>query len=131
MSQRSAVGGPSGLADGGESRWRRSVAGKRFDEWWPLKGENKKLGTATGDVRMRVWVELEELRPPGPPPPKRELKVVAVEAHGLVAADRGGTSDPFAVIQVAGVKPRKTKTVKKTLSPKWNETLSLHLPPGT
>ena len=73
---------------------------------------------------------MEEIKPPGPPPRKRELRVVAVEAQGLVAADRGGTSDPFAVMQVAGVKARKTKVVKKTLAPKWDETLLLQLPPG-
>ena len=47
-----------------------------------------------------------------------------------MAADRGGTSDPFVAVQVSGVKSTKTKVVKKTLHPEWNQTLELILPPG-
>jgi len=46
------------------------------------------------------------------PPPKRKLQVVVMEARDLVAADSGGTSDPFVVVQVGGVQAVKTKVVK-------------------
>jgi len=50
-----------------------------------------------------------------------------MEARDLVAADSGGTSDPFVVVQVGGVQAVKTKVVKQTLCPHWNETLALRL----
>jgi Ca2+-dependent lipid-binding protein len=101
-----------------------------FDEWVPLTGHNKKLGAATGDVRLRISMEIEEMKPPSPPPPARKVQVVVSEARDLVAADRGGTSDPFAVAQIAGLRAVKTKVVKKTLDPKWGETLVLKVPSG-
>lgn len=103
---------------------------KIFDDWLPLTGVNKKLGAATGELRVRVGMELEEILPPAAPPPKRKLQVVVLEARDLQAADRGGTSDPFTVAHVGGVKPIKTKVIKKTLCPKWNETLHMTLPAG-
>jgi len=104
---------------------------KVVDDWFPLTGVNKKLGAATGDLRVRVTMELEGITAPAPPLPKRKLQVVALEARDLQAADSGGTSDPFAVAHVGGVKPIKTKVIKKTLCPKWNETLKMTLPAGT
>jgi Ca2+-dependent lipid-binding protein len=104
---------------------------KVVDDWFPLTGVNKKLGAATGELRVRVTMELEGITAPAPPLPKRKLQVVALEARDLQAADSGGTSDPFAVAHVGGVKPIKTKVIKKTLCPKWNETLKMTLPAGT
>jgi hypothetical protein len=45
-----------------------------------------------------------------------------VAAKGLPAADRGGTSDPYVQIHLNGV-TLKTKVIKKTLDPQWDETL--------
>ena len=50
-----------------------------------------------------------------------ELQVTVVEARGLAAMDYGGTSDPYCVLQ-CGVVKSKTRTINRTLSPKWNET---------
>ena len=105
-------------------------ANKMLDRWIPLTGQNPKLGPASGDVRVRVSMDLEHVQPRQPPPPQRKLQVVVIEARDLVAADRGGTSDPFVAVQVSGVKSTKTKVVKKTLHPEWNQTLELILPPG-
>lgn len=59
-----------------------------------------------------------------PPDAAAQLIVVVVSAAGIAAADKGGTSDPYAKIYVKepGKPPREesTKEVKKTLSPTWN-----------
>ena len=61
------------------------------------------------------------------------LDFVMIGAKDLLAADKGGTSDPFALVEIVdtrtgkSVKPRrfeKTRTIKKTLSPKWNERIT-------
>ena len=51
--------------------------------------------------------------------------VHVVRATGLLAADKGGTSDPYVVVQAAGGKKAKTSVKKKTLDPEWDETLEL------
>ena len=69
------------------------------------------------------------------------MEIRVVEARDLLAADRGGTSDPFAVLEVldgpngkvldlavAGSSKVRTKTIKKTLAPKWDETFSFERP---
>jgi Ca2+-dependent lipid-binding protein len=44
--------------------------------------------------------------------------VSELKAQGLLAADRGGTSDPFAVLR-CGSEEFKTEVIKKTLDPVW------------
>jgi len=51
------------------------------------------------------------------------LHIKLVEGHNLIAADADGFSDPYAKITIANV-TLKTKTIKKTLNPKWNETFA-------
>jgi len=73
----------------------------------------------------------EALAPAQPPPLSRSRVWVKVAAaRDLPAADKGGTSDPYAVIELVDAatgkplkKPRKkkTKTVKKTLAPAWDD----------
>jgi Ca2+-dependent lipid-binding protein len=50
------------------------------------------------------------------------LRVELVEGRDILAADRGGKSDPFAVFSLNGQKVFKSQTKKKTLNPEWNET---------
>ena len=56
--------------------------------------------------------------------------VSLVRAEGILAADKGGTSDAYAIAELVDsangkpIKPArktKTKTIKKTLNPEWNE----------
>ena len=52
------------------------------------------------------------------------LSITVVRAKNLIAADRGGTSDPYISVHV-GSKPssgRKTMVKNKTLNPVWNQT---------
>jgi hypothetical protein len=49
------------------------------------------------------------------------LKVKVVRADDILAADRGGTSDAYAIVDFKGLK-RKTQVIKKSLTPEWNET---------
>jgi Ca2+-dependent lipid-binding protein len=53
------------------------------------------------------------------------VSVRVVRATGLLAADRGGTSDPYVVVQSAGGKKAKTSVKKRTLDPEWDEMLEL------
>ncbi|KAE9395950.1 hypothetical protein BT96DRAFT_958377 [Gymnopus androsaceus JB14] len=49
------------------------------------------------------------------------LNVTLMDARDILAADRGGKSDPFAVFTLNGQKVFKSQTKKKTLNPDWNE----------
>jgi len=60
----------------------------------------------------------------GPPPNLLEVKVI--EAEDVIAADRGGTSDPYAVVEFQGIQ-KKTKVIKKSLTPKWNESFQFEI----
>ena len=64
---------------------------------------------------------------------KGELRVTVKGASGLKAADRSGFSDPYCKVMLGESKEiestaQKTKTMKKTLEPTWDETFRF---PGT
>ncbi|KAK9719096.1 Tricalbin-2, variant 2 [Basidiobolus ranarum] len=52
------------------------------------------------------------------------VMVKILKAEGLRAADSSGTSDPYIVVTRDGEKVHKTKVIKKTLSPVYNEEFS-------
>lgn len=49
------------------------------------------------------------------------LRVEVLDAANLPAADRNGYSDPYCIFRLNDNQVHKTKTIKKTLSPAWNE----------
>ena len=49
------------------------------------------------------------------------LRVEVLDAANLPAADRNGYSDPYCKFNLNGSEVFKTKTIKKTLHPAWNE----------
>lgn len=49
------------------------------------------------------------------------LRVEVLDAADLPAADRNGYSDPYCKFMLNGSEVFKTKTIKKTLHPAWNE----------
>ena len=57
--------------------------------------------------------------------PAGTVTVRVLRATGLVAADKGGTSDPYVVVQSGSGKKEKTSVKKGTVSPLWDETLEL------
>ncbi|KAF8559381.1 tricalbin [Imleria badia] len=56
------------------------------------------------------------------------LRVELIEGRDLIAADRGGKSDPFAVFSLNGHKVFKSQTKKKTLHPDWSENFTVNVP---
>ena len=53
--------------------------------------------------------------------------MLVIEARGIKAGDFGGTSDPFVEVRIKGqTHYLRTKTIKKTLTPCWNEELVLY-----
>jgi ankyrin repeat protein len=50
-----------------------------------------------------------------------KLTIDIVQARGLHAHDKGGTSDPFVVVSAGQAKSQQTKVVKKTLVPEFGE----------
>ncbi|KAI9266580.1 C2 domain-containing protein [Phascolomyces articulosus] len=50
------------------------------------------------------------------------LTIKIIEARNLRGVDRTGTSDPFVRLRVGKKQVYKTKHIKKTLTPQWNDT---------
>ncbi|KAL1843756.1 hypothetical protein VTJ49DRAFT_137 [Mycothermus thermophilus] len=59
------------------------------------------------------------------------LRVDVLDAQDLPAADSNGKSDPYAKFELNGQEVFKTKTVKKTLHPSWNEFFNVTVPSRT
>ncbi|KAF9243825.1 C2 domain-containing protein [Melanogaster broomeanus] len=56
------------------------------------------------------------------------LRIDLLEGRDLLAADRGGKSDPYASFTLNGQKVFKSQTKKKTLHPDWSETFNVNVP---
>lgn len=56
------------------------------------------------------------------------LKINVIEGRNLPSKDLNGYSDPYVVIMQQGQRAGKTNKIKKTLNPKWNETVMVNLP---
>lgn len=56
------------------------------------------------------------------------LRVNVIGAKHLMAADRGGKSDPNITFMLNGKKVFKSETIKKTVHPTWNETFEVAVP---
>ncbi|KAF5109968.1 hypothetical protein DV453_001259 [Geotrichum candidum] len=79
------------------------------------------------NLRARYFPLLMELDPSESINNMGELQGEIIKAENVPAADRSGYSDPYAVVQLNGEKVFKTKTVKKTLNPVWNEQFSIEI----
>ena len=76
---------------------------------------------------LRVLAEADAIKEKNEASLRRSPFMVEVHlryAHGLRAADKNGMSDPYVVAMLGKVK-RKSKVVKKTLEPVWDEVLTL------
>lgn len=56
-----------------------------------------------------------------------KLSITLLRARGLLAMDASGTSDPYAKLSL-GDQDRKSKTIKKTLTPEWKEDFAFIVP---
>ncbi|KIJ45255.1 hypothetical protein M422DRAFT_207610 [Sphaerobolus stellatus SS14] len=56
------------------------------------------------------------------------LRVDLISGHDILAADRSGKSDPYAVFSFNNQKVFKSQTKKKTLNPEWDETFEFTVP---
>lgn len=91
---------------------------------------NIKSGTQTvarATVRMRYFPLLMQLDPSESVNNMGVLTGTIVKADNVPAADRSGYSDPYTNVILNGEKIFKTKTVKKTLNPVWNEPFSCEI----
>ncbi|KAI9778700.1 MAG: hypothetical protein M1839_007931 [Geoglossum umbratile] len=59
------------------------------------------------------------------------LRVSIRDGQDLPAADRSGKSDPYCKFELNGKDVYKTKTIKKTLNPVWNEDFEVPIPSRT
>ena len=57
-----------------------------------------------------------------------ELEVVVIKALGIPALDIDGTSDPYCKLIFGQERFGKTKTIKSSLNPVWNEKFTLSIP---
>lgn len=102
-----------------ESSRRRSV-------WGGLRDGDESASDKAEDADLKAEPKIEEQTLPVPLPVRKRLRIKIISAKGLRAMDFGffgGTSDPFCACQIQG-KPEtevRTKTIKKTLHPEWNE----------
>jgi Ca2+-dependent lipid-binding protein len=60
-----------------------------------------------------------------------DLRVELIEGKNLPAADRSGYSDPYCVFTLNGEKVFKSKIIKKTLNPTWDENFEVTVPSRT
>jgi len=52
------------------------------------------------------------------------LKVIVHSCSGLDDADFGGTTDPYAYLQIEGCDPQQTETMTGTVNPEWEQELT-------
>lgn len=109
------VGGGA-VAAGGAGVLLRSAT---FDLGPP--GQPEKSSSSNG-VYGKLRFRVEE------PGVKRRL--VVSRAAALRNADRGGTSDPFAVVTFAGEMLGKTGVIPDTVDPQWNHSWEVMVPPA-
>lgn len=86
---------------------------------FPLLDKMEKKGT--------IHLKFEYLPVPIELLPKERLDnmgnmtVTLVRGKDLIAADRGGASDPYVVFKINGKEVHKSEVIKKTLNPEYNE----------
>ena len=103
-------------------------------QWYPFKDARGLDGMGQVQLRFKLVLQTEEeaaesARIAALNEMPAILEITVLRAEDLIAADRGGTSDPYVRIQVGNAKnaAKKTSVKKKTLQPEWNEGFKLQL----
>ncbi|CAK9869456.1 unnamed protein product [Sphagnum jensenii] len=86
------------------------------DVWVPLEK------TQQGEIHLKIETEYTEENGSMSATEGAIVELVIVEARDLIAADWGGTSDPYVSVRYGNIK-KHTKVVYKTLAPQWQQTL--------
>eukprot|EP00741_Cyanophora_paradoxa_P015630 tig00020903_g15087.t1 len=101
----------------------RLADGDRIDEWFGLEDERGKRvpGTVHASLYYSQSLGNDETQRTGIH--KGVIVAHIIEARDLPVMDLNGKSDPFITVQF-GSEMKKTKTIRKTLNPTWNESLT-------
>jgi hypothetical protein len=93
-----------------------------YDKWHPLGMEDE-----NGHVQIKGEVQLLYKLTPKLPPALFQIEIL--RAKDLIAADSGGTSDPYVRVHIGDEESQGQKTTvkKKTLCPEWEETLEMRI----
>ncbi|XP_025104942.1 tricalbin-3-like isoform X2 [Pomacea canaliculata] len=125
-------------------RFRDSLIGFKGDEYLYCEDLMSPASVATTLYHPRqLWDISDHEKDKDLGPPRRstsaalcvdkylEDKLIAeltiLQGKDLMAMDRNGFSDPYCVVSLAGKKVFTTAVKKKTLFPKWNETVTLDI----
>jgi Ca2+-dependent lipid-binding protein len=96
----------------------------------PLKDTRGKA--VIGNDKIPALIDLTiRLRDPLPPPLEGVVRVSVVQARNLKAMDRGGTSDPYAIVTLSSAPKNtnaRTQIVVKSVHPYWNASFDLSSP---
>ena len=89
---------------------------KQQDTWYKLLNDRVK-GQPENNGQLHVMCKLIPKLPPA------VLQIEILRTKDLIAADAGGTSDPYVRVHVGDEigDAVKTSVKKKTLAPEWNE----------
>lgn len=94
---------------------------RSYDQPYKLVIKNGNQTAGTLNVRMRYFPMLMQLDPSESVNNMGTLTGEIVKADNVPAADRSGYSDPYTNVTLNDKVIFKTKTIKKTLNPVWNE----------
>ena len=88
-------------------------------EWLKLEGGESDKNNGEIELRYKLLPDL----------PPAKLEFIVMRAKDLIAADRGGTSDPYVRVHVGNAVSigKKTKVEMKTLNPEWHQTFTFLL----
>lgn len=109
------------------------VSGQEEDRWYPLGkgdwGDFDGPGTGCGEIRLKLcYYSLNDLRSgkgyseTSDSTPRGLVFITVNEASNLMSVDNIGVSDPYCVVWLGHVK-RKTRTLKNTRNPIWQEAM--------
>ena len=93
----------------------KTVSSTKTETWYPLK--KVVAGVITGDILLSIVRK------------DKELYVKLRDGRNLASADPNGKSDPYVKLEV-GTQKKKSKIIKKTLNPTFNEEFTFSLKKG-
>ena len=102
-----------------------SVTGEKANLFWLPLNSDEDLGF----ILVAVTITDSEPKEPVTVVGKSTaaiLQVTVIKANHLKAADIGGKSDPFCVVQV-GEQRQRTQTIPKTISPVWKRNMEFQI----